>query len=57
MKKNAKQYNIDPDRTVVLYPDGKHGWFRYGRADGSPFHETMTEVEEFLTKLNYLKSE
>jgi dienelactone hydrolase len=43
--------------TVVLYPDGKHGWFNYGRADGSPFHETMTEVVKFLAKLGYLKSE
>ena len=35
---------------------GKHGWFNYGRADGSPFHKTMSELEKSLKKLGYLKS-
>jgi acetyl esterase/lipase len=40
--------------SVVLYPDAKHGWFNYGRSDNSAFHETMAEVEKFLTKLGYM---
>jgi dienelactone hydrolase len=43
--------------TVILYTDGKHGWFNDARADGSSFRETMTEVEKSLTKLGYLKGE
>jgi hypothetical protein len=43
--------------TVILCPEGKHGWFKYGREDGSPLHETMTEMERFLKKLSCLNGE
>jgi len=39
------------------YWDGRPGWFNYGRADGSPFHETITEGEKFFTELGYIKGE
>lgn len=42
--------------SVVLYPDAKHGWFNYGRGDNSAFHETMAEVEKFLTRLSYIEA-
>jgi hypothetical protein len=43
--------------TVIIYPDGKRGWFNYGNGDGAPFHETMAEALKFLETLGYLKAD
>jgi hypothetical protein len=43
--------------TMILCPDGKHGWVNSGKADGSPFHETMTEMERFFKMLIYFYGE
>ena len=42
--------------TVILDPEGTHGWFNYGKGDGTAFHKTMAEVEKFLAKLGYLEA-
>lgn len=43
--------------TMILCPNGKHGWFNSGKADGSPFHGTTMEMERFLKKLSYFNGE
>lgn len=42
---------------LVPFEGQKHGFFNYGRGDGSAFVETVRAMDEFLAKLGYLEGE
>lgn len=39
---------------LCLDPQGRHGFFNYGRDENRPFYTTMIESEEFLSQLGML---
>lgn len=41
--------------TLRLYPNGRHGFFNYGREENRPFYKTVVETERFLGQLGMLR--
>jgi dipeptidyl aminopeptidase/acylaminoacyl peptidase len=41
---------------LVGYEGQRHGFFNYGRSDGSAYTDTMRRVDEFLVSLGWLTS-
>jgi acetyl esterase len=42
---------------LVGFDDQKHGFFNYGRGDGSSFHATLVATDRFLASLGWLQGE
>ena len=40
---------------LVPFEGQKHGFFNYGRGDGSAYVETVRKLDEFLADLGYLQ--
>lgn len=41
--------------TLVPGKDGTHGYFNYGRGDGSAYRDTLAALDKFLVDLGYLQ--
>ena len=39
---------------LAAYDDAGHGFFNYGRGDGSAYADTLRRLEEFLASLGYV---
>lgn len=39
---------------LVLYPEAEHGFFNRGKKDGLYYRQTLQEMEDFLSKRNFL---
>ncbi len=51
MKKNGKRCDLH------TYDDAKHGFFNFGRGDGSAYRSTVAKMDTFLLSLGYLSKE
>ena len=54
----AQRMNNSGNRCELLgYEGQEHGFFNFGRGDGSHYYKTVLEMDTFLASLGYIKSE
>jgi len=50
-----KMREVGSRSELMLFPGAQHGFFNYGRGDGSSYRETLSAMDKFLESLGFLK--
>lgn len=53
----ARMRKVGSRSELMLFEGAAHGFFNFGRGDGSAYRKTVKAMDEFLTSLEYLKGE
>ena len=51
----AKMKKVGSRSELMLFKGAAHGFFNFGRGDGSAYRKTVRAMDEFLTSLGYLE--